>query len=103
MTMKKKLFALSMCLILLASVFTGCGGKDDAPVLRIVDSRISEGKIVIRAAMLLLEDQTDIKQLPTMTWIIILVVCIVVVLIVGIFVGRCTKKTRATKLQTVSN
>ena len=59
--MKKKLFALSMCLILLASVFTGCGGKDDAPVLRIVDSRISEGKIVIRAAMLLLEDQTDIK------------------------------------------
>ena len=66
------------------------------------------GVVSPRASMFLAdidveEDQTDIKQLPTMTWIIILVVCIVVVLIVGIFVGRCTKKTRATKLQTVSN
>ena len=48
------------------------------------------------------EETTEIKQLPTTVWIIILVACIVVFLVVGIFVGRCTGKPRATKLQTVS-
>ena len=66
------------------------------------------GVVSPRASMFLadidaLEDQNESKQLPTITWIIILVVCIVVVLIVGIFVGRCTKKTRAAKLPTVSS
>ena len=48
------------------------------------------------------EETTEIKQLPTTVWVIILVACIVVFLVVGIFVGRYTGKTRAAKLQTVS-
>ena len=60
--MKKKLFVLLMALALLGVSLSGCSSKDsDAPTLRIIDSRISEGKIVIRAAMLLLEDRTDVN------------------------------------------
>ena len=58
--MKKKLFAAVMALALLCTALTGCS-KSEGPTLRIIDSRISEGKIVIRAAMMLLETYTDVE------------------------------------------
>ncbi len=58
--MKKKIFAVWMIFVLLCASLAGCGSKDDSNTLRIIDSRISEGKIAIRAAILLLENRTDL-------------------------------------------
>ncbi len=58
--MIKKMIAIVMTLALLCTTLTACSSSDES-TLRIIDSRISEGKIVIRAAMLLLETYTDVE------------------------------------------
>ena len=60
--MKKKMVcaALLALLLLLNLSLTGCSKGGDN-TLRIIDSRISEGKITIRAAMMLLDAYTDVE------------------------------------------
>ena len=59
--MKRKIGILLVVVIVMA-VLSGCtGGNSKGGKIRVIDSRIAEGKVILRMLKLLVEDQTDFE------------------------------------------
>ncbi len=59
-TMRKAMSKICLVLALLL-LLSACGASSGSGKLRIIDSRISEGKLIIAMVKMLIEDRTDVK------------------------------------------